>query len=282
MEQALAQCNQARTQRAGATLKHPLAALVLGATLGGFDRNGRKPQRGKIVRAGAHIDLPNVARQFKCVRDQLAGRKGRQFEGPLIEVHVGMQAAALLELRHEPPFRLQPVQRPRLGRKEPESVEMRAAHRKGFDDPGQRLGRKAQRHLAMTHVARLLAVNHGPFMQSMTAKERRPALQAEEELPEPPHKDQPRAREEGLGQRPTVLVQQDPIGARMPPLQRRGPKRIILKQEIPHRMLLSARGAFAMGPGPDPHPLPVSALTRPPFGGGQDGSGRLRDQAAHF
>src|SRR5690348_12166019 len=120
-------------------------AFVFRATLARLDRDRCEAERAQVVRAGAHVDFADVARKLEAVGDQLRRREWGELERPLVEIHVRMQTAALLELRGVGARGLMFVERTRGRREETKRIEMRAAHRARFDDARDLCRRETQR-----------------------------------------------------------------------------------------------------------------------------------------
>src|SRR4051812_42272543 len=111
-QQAGEHSDQPRAEGLAATGELPLAGLVIRASRGSFDGNRAEAQTGEIIRAGAHVDFADLAGEGETVRHQFGRRERRQLEGPFVEIHVRMEAAALLQLGLRRAGRLQLVQGP--------------------------------------------------------------------------------------------------------------------------------------------------------------------------
>jgi hypothetical protein len=85
-------------------------------------------------------------------------------EGPFVQVHVGMEAAALFVTRRTFPGQGMSVERAGGFGKEPKCIEMRAAETVAFNNPGQRLGRNPEWPASVADLFGRLAVDHRPFV----------------------------------------------------------------------------------------------------------------------
>ena len=62
--ETVAERKQAGAERFAAGRELPLPTFVFTATRRSFDRDGREAECGEVVRARAHIDFANIAREF--------------------------------------------------------------------------------------------------------------------------------------------------------------------------------------------------------------------------
>lgn len=146
-------------------------ALVVGAAFGGLYFNGREAEGGEVVGTGAHVEFADVAGEGEAVGDEFGGDVGGEFEGPFVEVHVGMQAAGLFVLRGAFAGELDAVERTSGGSEKAEGVVVGAAEGLGLDDGGELGGREAERVLVVAYLVGRLAIDHGPFVQAEAAEE---------------------------------------------------------------------------------------------------------------
>ena len=75
-----------------------MLSFILGSALSCFDWDWRVAQVGKVVGAGAHVELAPGEGDLEALAEQVAAHPWPEFGTPFVEVHVGVQAAALLEL----------------------------------------------------------------------------------------------------------------------------------------------------------------------------------------
>jgi hypothetical protein len=115
------------TQRCRANGELALQGLIFDASFGYFDSDRQITQCCEIIGARAHIERPDVARELKAIRDQFGGDERREFESPLVKIHVCVQAARLFECGGCCTGGLVFVQRTRGRRKETEGIEVGAA-----------------------------------------------------------------------------------------------------------------------------------------------------------
>jgi hypothetical protein len=244
--------------------------------------NEEHEQRGSSFFMG---HLADGAGQREAIGHEFGRREGREFERPLVEIHVGVQAAALLKLRRRRTLRLQAVERAGGGGEEAERVKMRAAHRLGLNDARQLVGREAQRPGVVPHLVRRLAVNHRPLVQAEAGELRRALRRQAQQVRDPRHAFTTTRLERGDVQRHALrdlvvfrpaekiaggLALQHDVRARMPAAQPRRTETVVFEQEILDRVLLAAGGACLVGRGPGGHALFVGAAACVPVGLGQD------------
>lgn len=72
-----------------------LDAFVFASALRGLDLDGGVAPVGEIVGSGAHVDLARFDGEEEGFAEEIAGNPGGAFVGPLVEVHVGVDAAGL-------------------------------------------------------------------------------------------------------------------------------------------------------------------------------------------
>src|SRR5688572_10802649 len=115
--------------------------FILASPSLGFDRDRLKTERLEVIRTRAHVDFANVTRELEAVCNQFGWGERREFERPLVQIHVGMKAAPLLELRGVVSRGLELIQRTRRRREKAKRIEMRAADGGRFHDPCEFVGR---------------------------------------------------------------------------------------------------------------------------------------------
>src|SRR4051812_16909495 len=96
-EEVVAERDQLAAKRPGSVGEGALRGGVLGFACWGFDAHRLVAEGGEVVRGGLHVQRADVPGQLEAVEQERAGRERHQFAGPLVEVHVRVQAAALLQ-----------------------------------------------------------------------------------------------------------------------------------------------------------------------------------------
>ncbi len=163
--------------------ENPLERFVLGPAFGVFDRDWRETESREIVWAGAHVRLANLAGQLEAIRNQGGGGEWDQFGSPFVEVHVRVEAAALLQIGRGGTLGLEPIERPGVRGEETKGVVMGAAKRLRLDESSQPGGRKTKRPLGVPDG--LGSINHRPFVQPVAAKPRGARLRGLQHAQEP-------------------------------------------------------------------------------------------------
>jgi len=111
-----------------------LESLVLGAALWELDGDGREAEGGEVIGAGAHVYLADVAGELEAIGDERGRGQGDEFVGPFVEVHVRVEAAALLEVCGCGTLELVAIEGTGLGGEEAKGVVVGAAEGLGLDD----------------------------------------------------------------------------------------------------------------------------------------------------
>ena len=148
----------------------PLILNVLGLALRCLDPDGRVSPLFKIVGRGLHVHGPDPPGQFEAVHHQLARQGRRQFVRPFVEVHVGVQAAGLLHGALVVPRGGELVERDGVRGVEAEGVEVRAADPVVFHHGVCAFGAEPQLEVLVAKIELVLAVDHGPLVQSEATK----------------------------------------------------------------------------------------------------------------
>ena len=175
----------------------------------------------------------------------------RELVRPLVEVHVGVQAARLLQLVLRLPGRLQHVERARRRGEEAERVEVAAPHAALLDDPGGRRGRQAQRPGRRAAPRRGAAGRPSPTRACRNSPGAAARRRCGQQVADPRRASRRAGRVPPsvssvtpAGRGAVVAAQlldgragQDDAGARMPAAQLRGPVRVVGEQEVLDRVL---------------------------------------------
>lgn len=289
-EEALAEGEEAGAERVAAGGEGALVGFVFGAAGGGLDRDGRVAEGREVVGAGAHVDFADGAGKFEAVGDELAGGKGREFKRPFVEIHAGVEAAALLVLRRGLAGGLEPVERARGDGEKAEGVEVRAGDGRGLDDGGEGVGRVAERVGVVADFFRGLAVNHGPLVQAEAAEEGGTRLHRLKEIAEPDYECVAVNGERGgvesdgggtVGQGDLAILGpaeegaggfagEGDIGTGVPAAKPGGAEGVVAEKKIVNGMFFSARGTGLMRVGPRAHADLVGRLAGEPDWFGKD------------
>ena len=83
---------------AGAFGKMALGLFIGGAALRRLDGNGWIAESREVVGARAHVEFADVSRQLEGVGEEFGWSPRREFEAPLVEIHIRVQAAGLFEV----------------------------------------------------------------------------------------------------------------------------------------------------------------------------------------
>lgn len=176
--------NQSVPERQGSSKKVQLQPPIFGSAGFLLYRDGRVAKLREVVRAGAHIQLPNLQGKKKRIGDQRAGYPGVTFHRPSIDVHVGVKASRLLQLVDGPRRGLVAIQRSSIRCEEPEGVVVGAHQRARLYDPLERIRGYPQTCCLMSDLR--AAVHHGPLMESVASQKGRPGLGLLKQLKHPP------------------------------------------------------------------------------------------------
>ena len=272
--------------------KSPLVLDVLGLAFGGFDQDGGIAPRVQVVGGRLHVHGPDPPGELEAVHHQLAGQQRRQFVGPLVQVHVGVQAAGLFHGPLVLPARLQAVQRHGVRGVEAEGVEVRAADPVVLDHLVGPFGAEPQLEVFVPELELVLPVDHGPFVQPEAAElgrpRRRPGQDDPGELqgvPPVPHerldvdrdgggaRRQPGGGEFAVVGRAVVLparalcrgrTGEHDAGARVPAQQLARFLGVVSEEEVLDRVLLARRPAGEVGIRIAPDARLMGGLARQP------------------
>ncbi|OUE06971.1 ribosome-associated heat shock protein Hsp15 [Clavibacter michiganensis subsp. michiganensis] len=155
-----------RPQRVRPLGEAALLGRVARLARGLLDAHRLETQAGHVVRARAHVERADVAGQLERVEQHLAGHERAELRGPLVDVHAGVQAAGLLEVRLGLAGGRERVPRHGLGREEAEGVDVGARQLVGLDDLVGRGGSEAERQALMPLLAGPDLVDHRPLVQA--------------------------------------------------------------------------------------------------------------------
>lgn len=149
-----------------------MGLLVGLAAFGGFDGDGVVAEVGEVVGAGAHVEVAAFLGEGEGLSDEGGADPGPEFCGPLIQVHVGVEAGALLHV--EPGFEggLEGVEGGGGRGEEAVGVVVGAAEGLAFDEGGELVGRESEGVALVADLLGGLAVNHGPLVQAEAAEAR--------------------------------------------------------------------------------------------------------------
>ena len=146
-----------------------MEGFIVAAAVGGFDRDGRVAEGGEVVGAGAHVELAQGEGEVEGVHEDVAADPRHGFVGPLVEVHVGVEAAWLFEVRAGVERQGVAVERLGGGGEEPERVKVGAQQRARGDERVDVRLREAQRDAA--GVADILgAEDHRPLVEAVAGE----------------------------------------------------------------------------------------------------------------
>lgn len=206
-----------------------LSCFVFGSALGGFDRDGGVAKRAEVVGAGAHVQDAGVEGEEETVEDEVGADPGREFVGPFVEVHVGVEAASLFEGELVVALEGPGVARLGGGREEAVGVEVGAGEWTAFDEVGQLPGIESEREARVAEVVG--AIDHGPLVETETGEVSR-ALSGRLEEVEGALEPRSAGQREGIGREDDALggaavagvveegfgsgSREDPSGAGMP------------------------------------------------------------------
>ena len=220
------------------------------------------------------------------------GSSGRQFVGPLVQVHVGVQAARLFHGPLVLAARLQAVQRHGVRGVKAEGVEVRAADPVLLHHLIGPFGAEPQLEVLVPEFEFVLPVHHRPFVQPEAAElgrpHRRPGQDDPGELqgvPAVPREcldvdgDGRGARRQPSGGEfavvgPAVILPAGALcrggtgehdaGARVPALQLARFLRVVREEEVLDRVLLARRPPGEVGVGVAPDTRLMGGLARQP------------------
>ena len=168
--QPLALGDQPSSQRCTTPCEVALRRGVLLFALGRLDPDRVVAEAGQVVRRGAHVEHPDVARQLEAVCDQLGRDQRAQPEGVLVEIHPGVQTAGLLEGRPVVCGRAQRVEWPRRGREEAVGVVVGAGDPVTFHDLVSAARPEAERVRRVSGPILGEPVDHRPLVHAEAAE----------------------------------------------------------------------------------------------------------------
>ena len=149
-----------------------LGLLVGLAAFGGFDGDGVVAEVGEVVGAGAHVEDAAFDSEGEGLSDKGGTDPGPEFGGPLVEVHVGVEAGALLHFEAGFEGGLEGVERGGGRGEEAVGVVVGAAEGLAFDEGGELVGGEAEGVALVADLLGSLAIDHGPFVEAEAAEAR--------------------------------------------------------------------------------------------------------------
>lgn len=149
-----------------------LGLLVGLAAFGGFDGDGVVAEVGEVVGAGAHVEDAAFDSEGEGLTDESGADPGPEFGGPLVEVHVGVEAGALLHFEAGFEGGLEGVERGGWRSEEAVGVVVGAAEGLAFDEGGELVGGEAEGVALVADLLGSLAIDHGPFVEAEAAEAR--------------------------------------------------------------------------------------------------------------
>ena len=146
-----------------------LEAHVFGAPGRGFDRNGLIAVVGEVVGRGSHIEFAQFEGEKEGGAEKVGAEPWHGLEGPLVEIHIGVDAAGLFVILAGVEGRLQSIEGLGCRSEKAHRVEVRAGEGLGVDEVLD--GGIAQAQRSTFAVPGIVAlINHRPFMQSVAAE----------------------------------------------------------------------------------------------------------------
>ena len=152
--------------------------FIEGASGAGFNGNAVETKGLAIVGAGFHIEDTGFSRHLKTLPEQMGTDPGHALGSQFVEVHVGMEAAALFVMNARLFLRTDTVKVFRRGGKEAKCIEVTTADGAAADKCINGLLGDAQGQLfTVAYFTFFVAsIDHGPFMHAKAAEAGGPLL----------------------------------------------------------------------------------------------------------
>ena len=169
--------------------RNPAGAATYSARPSGVSiGTGAKPSAAQVVRAGPHVQ-PRISRaSSKQSATSSLGDQRRELVRPFVDVHVGVQAARLLQLGLRVPGGLEQVERSGRRGEETERVEVRAPHRRALDDLGRRRPAPSRSGQALWRISSGPAGRPSPTRAGRSSRTGRPGRRRDEQFADPRHR----------------------------------------------------------------------------------------------